>query len=384
MTGNIGREGTGANSITGQCNAMGSRLFSNTTSLLGGHDFANPADREKVAKILEIDPYRIPEEPSLAYDQIIQAIHDGTIKGLWVIATNGAHSWIHQDQYKEAMQKLDFLVVQDMYSTTESALQADLVLPAAGWGEKDGVFINSERRVGLVKKVSLAPGLALSDFNIFKLVAQYWGCGEMFKKWKSPEEVFQLLKEISKGQPCDISGIKDYKALDEVGGIQWPCSEKEVSYLTTENERRLFEDRKFYHPDGKAKFIYSDPTPVAEPTNIDYPFILLTGRGSSAQWHTQTRTKKSEILRKLYPDSVYIEINPIDAEKLDIQANQLIHISSIRANVEATAYISTSVQSGQVFMPMHYAKANRLTHGSVDPYSRQPNYKYCAVRVSAV
>ncbi len=382
MTGNIGRAGTGANSITGQCNAMGSRLFSNTTGLLGGHNFADPAHREKVARILEIDAACIASESSLAYDQIIQGIHDGKIKGLWVIATNGAHSWIHQDRYKEAMQKLDFLVVQDMYSTVESAEHADLLLPAAGWGEKDGVFINSERRIGLVKKVALAPGLALSDFNIFKLVAQYWGCGDMFKKWSSPEKVFQLLTEITKGQPCDISGSKDYKMLDEVKGIQWPCTEEDIGNLAIQNERRLFADGEFYHPDGKAKFIFSDLTPLAELTNTDYPFILLTGRGSSAQWHTQTRTKKSAILRKLYPKFIYIEIHPLDAEKLNIKSNQVINVSSRRATVAATAYISTSVQTGQIFMPMHYAKANRLTHGSFDPYSRQPNYKYCAVNVT--
>ena len=127
---NIGRPGTGANSITGQCNAMGSRLFSNTTNLLGGHDFDNPEHRAKVAKVLEIDADSIPDGPSLAYDQILEEIHKGTIKGLWVIATNGAHSWIHQEKYREAMAKLDFLVVQDMYSTTESVQQADLYLPA--------------------------------------------------------------------------------------------------------------------------------------------------------------------------------------------------------------------------------------------------------------
>ncbi|MGJ8656358.1 MAG: molybdopterin oxidoreductase family protein [Akkermansiaceae bacterium] len=383
MTGNIGRPGTGANSITGQCNAMGSRLFSNTTGLLGGHSFSDPTDRQKVAKILEIEESTIPDEPSLAYDQIIQGIHDGKIKGLWVIATNGAHSWINQDKYNEAMEKLDFLVVQDMYSSTESAVNADLVLPAAGWGEKDGVFINSERRIGLVKKVSRAPGLALSDFNIFKLVAQFWGCAEMFQKWSSPEEVFKILTELTRDQPCDITGIKDYKLLEVTKGIQWPCDENEIEHLTTNNERRLFADGKYYHPDGKAKFLFSDPTPVAESTTKEFPYILLTGRGTSAQWHTQTRTKKSEILKKLYPESVYIEINPSDAAKLNIKSNQQITVSSTRATVEATAYISNSVQPGQLFMPMHYAKANRLTHASFDPHSRQPSYKYCAVKITA-
>ena len=136
MTGNIGRPGTGANSITGQCNAMGSRLFSNTTNLLGGHDFANPAHREKVARVLDVDPAVIPTRASRAYNEIIEGILQERIKGLWVICTNTAHSWINQDQARDILGRLDCLVVQDMYATTETARMADLVLPAAGWGEK--------------------------------------------------------------------------------------------------------------------------------------------------------------------------------------------------------------------------------------------------------
>ncbi|MBC8009844.1 MAG: molybdopterin-dependent oxidoreductase, partial [Burkholderiales bacterium] len=169
MTGNIGRPGTGANSITGQCNAMGSRLYANATSLVGGRDFKNPAHRAHVARVLDIPAERIPSEPSLAYDQIIDGIESGAIKGLWVVATNPAHSWIDQGRFARLREKLEFLVVQDMYHTTETALIADLVLPAAGWGEKDGVFINSERRLGLTRKVARAPGQALADFSIFKL-----------------------------------------------------------------------------------------------------------------------------------------------------------------------------------------------------------------------
>ena len=169
MTGNIGRPGTGANSITGQCNAMGSRLFSNTTNLLGGHDFADPGHREKVARILDIDPARIPRRPSLAYSEILEGILQGRIRGLWVVCTNTAHSWINQDQARDILGRLDCLVVQDMYATTETARMADVVLPAAGWGEKEGTFINSERRIGTIKRVARAPGQALADFAIFKL-----------------------------------------------------------------------------------------------------------------------------------------------------------------------------------------------------------------------
>ncbi len=140
MTGNIGKPGTGANSITGQCNAMGSRLFSNTTTLLGGHDFSDPVHRQKVADILKTDVDRIPDQPGWAYDQIMDGILKDRIKGLWIIATNTAHSWINQFDAHTILDRLDFLVVQDMYTTTETAAFADLVLPAAGWGEKEGVF----------------------------------------------------------------------------------------------------------------------------------------------------------------------------------------------------------------------------------------------------
>ena len=381
MTGNMGRPGTGANSITGQCNAMGSRLFSNTTGLLGGRDFANAEAREEVANILGIDTSLIPDVPSMAYDQIIEGIHEGKIKGLWVIATNGAHSWIHQDRYKEAMEKLDYLVVQDMYTTTETAEFADLLLPAAGWGEKDGTFINSERRIGLVKKVAKAPGKALSDFNIFRLITEYWGCRETFADWTSPEKVFQLLTELSKGQPCDMSGIESYQQIDDHGGIQWPCLPSDIEGLKRDNQRRLFADGHFYHANQRAKFLFADPQEVEEPTNDEFPMILLTGRGSSAQWHTQTRTKKSAVLRKLYPQSIYVEIHPDDADALGITPNSDVIVQSRRADVKATALVTPTVQRGQLFMPMHYAKANRLTMASFDPYSRQPSYKFCAVAV---
>ena len=253
MTGNIGRPGTGANSITGQCNAMGSRLFSNTTNLLGGHDFTNAEHREKIARTLRIDPDVIPSENSLPYHQIIEGILQERIKGLWVICTNPAHSWINQNDCRDILDRLDFLVVQDMYHTTETARIADLVLPAAGWGEKEGTFINSERRIGLLKKVHKAPGQALSDFNIFRLIAHYWGCEEMFREWQSPAQVFQILKQCSAGQPCDISGIEDYPRIDAEGGLQWPVT---VDSGRLDKERRLFEDGRFFHADGRARFLF--------------------------------------------------------------------------------------------------------------------------------
>lgn len=378
MTGNIGKPGTGPNSITGQCNAMGSRLFSNTTSLLGGHDFANPAHREKVSRILEIPEENIPHEPSWAYDQIIEGIDSGKIKGLWIIATNPAHSWINQGRFHELRKKLDFLVVQDMYATTETAKTADLLLPAAAWGEKSGTFINSERRIGTLKQVRHAPGQALSDFRILQLLANTWGCGELFEQWSSPPAAFELLQQLSSGQPCDITGIQGYQHLDEQGGIQWPLPKENSS---PSQERRLFENKKFFTPNQRAKFLFDPPSPLPEPTCYDYPFTLLTGRGTSAQWHTQSRTNKSAVLRKLYPKELLIDLHPDDAASLNIADHDALCVSSRRGTITAKAHLTTSVNPGEVFLPMHEGTTNILTFPAFDPHSRQPSYKACAVKI---
>ena len=403
MTGNIGRPGTGANSVTGQCNAMGSRLFANITNLLGGHDFLNAAHRDKIAANLGIPAERIPARNSWAYDQILQGVDDGKIKGLWVIATNTAHSWIGNGDLARVLGKLEFLVVQDIYATTHTAQHAHLVLPAAGWGEKEGTFINSERRFGCVKKVAHAPGQALADFHIFRLIAHYWGCGAMFKDWTSPQAVFQILKRCSAGQPCDITGIEDFRTLDECGGVQWPWKIGErtgeiedgrdegrevqdskapaLQRAVPPRERRLFEDGRFYHPDGKAKFIFEQPRELPEKPDTEFPFVLLTGRGTSAQWHTGTRTGKSDILRRLSPEKLYVEIHPTDGRRLHIESNTPVRVVSRRGAVAAIAFITATVQAGHVFLPMHYEGTNHLTFPAFDAYSRQPSYKHCAVRI---
>ena len=421
MTGNIGRAGTGPNSITGQCNAMGSRLFANATGLPGGRDFLDAGHRAEVSKILGVPVERILAANSLAYDQIIERVADGRIKGLWVIGTNPSHSWIGRgnrrrkqadgepassgppsrvgghDQLDSAFDKLEFLVVQDMYHSTETARRAHLVLPAAGWGEKDGTFINSERRIGLVKKVSRAPGQALADFHIFRLVAHYWGCGQLFSEWTSPQAAFQILKRLSAGRPCDFTGIEDYRHLDKRGGIQWPFSESagceeqgasgdsdpspltpHTSYLT---ERRLFGDGNFFTPDGKARFLFEEPRELPERPDAEFPFVLITGRSSSAQWHTLTRTGKSDMLRRLSPRELLLEIHPEDARLAGVRANTSVRVISRRGEIMAKTFMTANVQRGQVFLPMHDPATNLLTLPVFDPYSRQPSYKFCAVRV---
>lgn len=344
----------------------------------GGHDFTSPEHRAKVAGVLGIDPGVIPDRPSWAYDQIVEGIRRGTIKGLWVVATNPAHSWINQSFLRQILDNLELLVVQDMYSTTETAELAHLVLPAAGWGEKDGTFINSERRIGVVKKVARAPGQALADFWIFKALADAWGCGHLFEAWSSPEATFRILTELSRGQPCDITGVTDYRMIDAAGGIQWPYPEGTGAVPA---ERRLFEDRRFHHPDGRARFRFEDPAPAPEPTSPRYPFILLTGRGTTAQWHTGTRTDKSAMLRALAPAHPHVELSPHDAGALGLEPDEAVVIESRRGKMRARVFVTPTVQPGQVFVPMHLATTNLLTAPVFDPYSRQPGYKHCAVNV---
>jgi assimilatory nitrate reductase catalytic subunit len=360
---------------------MGSRLFGNITNLFGGRDFQNAADRADVARILGIEPDRIPVQPSHAYHEILEAILRGKIRGLWVIGTNTAHSWINQLFARDVLERLEFLVVQDMYHSTETAAFADLVLPAAGWGEKEGVLINAERRLGLIKKVAKAPGQALADFWIFKAIAEEWGCGPMFAEWSSPEAVFRILQRLSEGRPCDFSGIRGYRHIDAAHGIQWPYLSDNADDAP---ERRLFADGRFFHPDGRARFLFEPSRPMPEPPTSAYPFVLLTGRGTAAQWHTQTRTAKSAVLRKLYPQAVYVEINPDDARQRGIAPNSLVTVASQRGDLQARAFVTPTIARGQLFIPMHYPETNRLTDAVFDPHSRQPSYKACAVRVTPV
>ncbi|MBN2156452.1 MAG: molybdopterin oxidoreductase family protein [Candidatus Lokiarchaeota archaeon] len=379
MTGNIGKPGTGPNSITGQCNAMGARIFSNTTALLGGYDFTKESDRNTVAKILGIDSGVIPHVNSASYEKILEKIKEGKIKGLWVVCTNPAHSWINSNEFPEIVENLEYLVVQDMYYTTETAQLANLILPAAGTGEKDGTFVNSERRIGLLQKVLDPPGEALSDFDIFNRVADTWGCSHLFKRWTNPESAFQVIKKLTKGKPWDFSGIESYQMILDHGGIQWPYPSSKNK--KTDTYRRLFDDGVFYHEDGKAQFLYDDILPYPEEINQDYPFILITGRGNISTWHTHTRTGKVPLLARKLPKDPYIEISTTDAKNLGIEENQWVQVSSRRDKIKVKALIGGRVKEGEVFMPMHYKETNKLTFPIFDEYSREPGYKFAAVQV---
>ncbi len=378
ITGHIGRPGTGPNSITGQADAMGSRLFSNTTGMFSLYDFEKESDRNTVAEILGIPVESIPAKNGLPYHRIIEEIDKGTIKGLWVVATNPIHSWINSKAAATALDKLDFLVVQDLYSTTDTAKRADLLLAAAASTEKNGTVINSERRLGVVRKLIDPPGHAKSDFDIFKMIADTWGCGNMFAEWSSPEAVFEILQRTSRGRPNDITGIKGYNMLRERGGIQWPYPEHGADDAP---ERRLFADGAYSTPDGKARLLVDPIEPPPETPDEEYPLLLLTGRGTVAQFHTQTRTGKVAMLQKLYPAELPVQVAPHDASELGLEDGAAVDVVSRRGRARANVVVTDEVQTGQVFLPMHYEETNKLTFPVFDPYSHQPGYKFAAVRI---
>ena len=381
MTGNIGRPGTGANSITGQCNAMGSRLFSNTTNLLGGHDFANPDHRAKVAACSRSPKSGSPTAPSWAYDQIIDGIEAGKIRGLWVIGTNPAHSWINQGRLRDILGRLDFLVVQDMYHSTETAQLADLLLPAAGWGEKEGTFINSERRIGLIKKVRRAPGQALADFHIFKLVAHYYGCDAMFAAWESPEAVFQILKQLSAGMPCDITGIADYQMLDEAARhpVALPGRGRRPRPATAALRRRPF------LPPGRPRPVplrgaAADPRAAGRRVSVSAPDRPRQRRPvAHADADGQVRRPA-----KAWPQGP-LRRDPSRRCRRAWACGPASGWSSNRAGARHASGRSSPrpCPRGNLFLPMHDGSTNRLTDAVFDPESRQPAYKACAARVRA-
>ncbi|MBS6005574.1 MAG: molybdopterin oxidoreductase family protein [Clostridium baratii] len=378
MTGNIGREGTGPNSITGQSDAMGSRLYSNTTCLYAGRDYANEEDRKLVREVMGIEDSDIPKKPTLAYPEIIEGAIKGDIKALWIVSTNPVDSWVDNKTFMEARKNLDFLVVQDLYADTDTAKICDLFLPAIPGIKKTGAYINTERRVSRMIPLVEKEENELTDFEILKGIGKALGREKALEKWNTTKDAFELLKKCSEGMPCDITGI-DYDKLVGSKGIQWPFRKGEELKSDT---RRLFEDNKFYTPNGKMKFMYEDVRENSDLPSKEYPYIFNTGRGTVGQWHTQTRTREIPIVNKTTPKDPYIELSKELADELNIaNGDKIIVKSSNGESVEVDAKINEGLPYNQLYGPMHYIETNRLTKGKFDTYSREPSYKYVTVNV---
>ena len=374
MTGNVGRPGTGGNSVTGQCNAMGSRLFSNTTCLPGGGDFADPVERARIAAIAGIDEELIAKKPTIPYNKIVEGINEGSIKGLWILCTNPRHSWTNNETFAEATKKLDLFVVQDIYDTIESAENATVYFPVVPGIKKAGTYINLERRMSAMRPVLPRGKNEISDYECVLGVGKALGMGKALERWETPEQCFDLLREMSRGKPCDFTGVK-WDELENSHGRQWPYPEgREAEFAA--DQRRLYEDGVFYTKDGRANFLFEEPLPNPYVPNEEFPLVFNTGRGTVGQWHTQSRTKEVKFVEDVSVRKAYLFMNTEQAAEHDVHEMDRIRVYSVNGqNADFYVKVTDNVPYGQLYAPIHYVECNKLTPSSYDKYSREPNYK---------
>ena len=369
ITGNIGRPGAAPFSITGQCNAMGTRESGFTASLPGYRKFDNIADREELAHIWNIDVDRIPSARGLAYPDIIEAAVQSRIKALWFVATNPAVSFPNYKLLEHALRSVEFLVVQDGFHPTPTSEFAHLVLPAAIWGEKEGTYTNSERRVSKVNAIVTPPGDARADFDIFLAIAERLGVREeLYPGWSTTHDAFLEWQRVSAGRMCDYSGFS-WEQIEDANGQQW-------------GGPSLYSNGVFATSDGRARIHCVPCDPFTEQPDASFDFILNTGR-TVEHWHTRTKTAAVELLNDMVPNA-WLEMNPADANRLELKPHDRVTIRSRRGAVsDLELRITGIVAPGQVFMPFHFAETNSniVTLGAFDPISREPNFKQCAVRI---
>jgi ferredoxin-nitrate reductase len=379
-TGKIGKPGSGPFSLTGQPNAMGGREVGGLAHLLPGYrEVANAAHRDEVARAWGIPPTRISAEPGLSAVDLFEALDRGAVKAIWILCTNPAASMPDSSFAEQALRKTELVVVQDAYHPTETTALGDVLLPAAQWSEKEGVMTNSERRITYMAKAVAPPGEALPDWQILTLFAREMGFGESFP-YTSSEEIFAEFARLTKGRPCDYSGLT-YERLKTSGPVQWPCPS--ADHPGTE---RLYSDSRFHRRGGRASFGAVDHQPPAETPDSNYPLVLTTGRVKS-HWHTLTRTGKVEPLRKTTPEP-FLELHPSDALMSGVRDAEFAEIVSRRGTAVVQVRVTAEIRAGTCFMPFHwgrrfgfYKAANNLTITACDPISRQPELKACAVRV---
>ncbi|WP_263376198.1 molybdopterin oxidoreductase family protein [Granulicella aggregans] len=369
LTGNIGRIGAAPFSITGQCNAMGTREFGFCSSLPGYRKYEDAEHREELAAIWGVDVDRIPTKRGMAYPDIIEAAVAGKIKALWFIATNPVVSFPNYKLLEQALRNVEFLVVQDGFFPTPTSDFAHLVLPAAIWGEKEGTYTNSERRASKVNRIVTPPGKARPDFEIFLDIASRLGVkDELYPGWTSTRDAYLEMQTVSKGRMCDYS-LFTWEEIEANGGIQWGGD-------------RLYKDGVFPTKDGRAILHCVPCEPFSEQPNAEYDLVLNTGR-TVEHWHTRTKTQQVAMLDSMVP-SAWLEMNPQDAARMKLKPHDKVTVVSRRSRVSGLELrITGIIAPGQVFMPFHFAETNSnlVTLGAFDPISREPNFKQCAVRV---
>ena len=381
ITGNVGKPGGTSLSITGQCNAMGTREWSSCSGLPGYRLLEVPEHRTEMAKFWNVDPAFFPQKRGLYQTDIYQAMEAGQIKGLWLIATNPLSSLPNTARIRRAMEQLEFCCVQDCYRDTESAQYAHVYLPAGTWAEKDGVMTNTERRINRVKPVTVPPGDAKPDLWIFNRVAERFNREGRVSFPETASDVFLEMRELSRGRLADISGM-DHEWIEAHRGIQWPygAEQRGRGEAPASGGGRLYGDGRFSHADGRARLIPLPFTDNNEVPDDEYPFWLNTGR-LIEHWHGRSKTGKIGNNNKFSPIP-FIEINPDLAAELGITRGEYVRLASRRGDAVAVAQPTQRVPRNMVFLPFHFHDcANRLTLGLLDPYSRQPAFKQSSVRI---
>ena len=379
LTGQIGKPGSGPFSLTGQPNAMGGREVGGMASLLAAHrDLGNPRHREEVRQFW--GGKEINGEPGLTATEMFDALESGKMKAIWIICTNPIVSLPNAKKIEKALEKANFVIVQDISHNSETTKYADLLLPAAGWLEKEGTMTNSERRISYLPKVIDAPGEALPDAEILWRFAQKMGYGGF--DYNNVSEVYDEYCLMTKGTNIDISGLS-HERLQKEGSFQWPVPSPEHK-----GTPRLFQDQKYFTANGKVHFnaprnLYNK----SEITTTDFSLVLNTGRVRD-QWHTRTKTGKVKRLLTHIP-SPFLEMNKVDAYVRNLKEGDIAVVKSRRGNVRVKVKINYDIRERVVFLPMHWGKilnndfsrANNLTNDIVDPVSKEPDFKYCAVQV---
>nr|CAA6825554.1 MAG: Assimilatory nitrate reductase large subunit [uncultured Thiotrichaceae bacterium] len=393
LTGRIGREGMGPFSFTGQPNAMGGREVGGLANQLAAHmDIENPQHRQLVQDFWQSPS--IPQQQGLKAVDLFEAIHEGKVKAVWIMATNPAVSLPDTSRVREALEHCECVVVSDCVANTDTMKYADIRLPALTWGERDGTVTNSDRTISRQRPFIPAPGEAKADWQILTEVAHKMGFEASFP-YQTSLDVFREHAALSAyqndGERCfNIGVLADIsrESFDDFEPVQWPlkqCLSEADQYIPT---KRLFADGKFFTPDGRANFLAIEPRPPVSVSSENYPLTLNTGRVRD-HWHTLTRTGTSGRL-SAHKAEAYAEIHPDDASQRHIKDGSLVRLFNTSGEMCVRAQFSSQQQVGSLFVPMHWSDAfssqavvGQLIPPVTDPLSGQPESKHAVVQIAS-
>ena len=370
ITGQIGRERAGIDPPRGQNNVQGvTDIGVSPINYPGYIPVGNEENRKKLAKLWKVPFEELPSEPGLTTVQLMNAAHDGEIKGMYIMGENPMMTDPDLSHTEESLKNLEFLVVQDIFHT-ETTPYADVILPASSFAEKDGTFVNSDRRVLRVRKAIEMPGQAEEDWKIILNIAKKMGYN--IGKYKNAKAIFE---EIRQATPI-MAGVTYDRIENE--GLQWPCPDTDHP-----GTRTLFTDQ-FKTSHGLGILNPVDYTQQSETPSDEFPYVLNTGR-ILYQYHTSTMSRRNKALNDFANES-FVLMNPEDVSKNGFRDGDKVKLSNKRGELETILRSSESVAEGELFMPFHYRESlvNRLTRGDLDPYSRIPPYKYSACKVEKV